>query len=102
MDSSLASSTMFWNRLQKMQRHLNIFSEVTLSAHQDQWGKGGMSADLWNPLFRNILEGSRANHTEAQQEDICVGVAKRPQLIKLILLMGWEKGHEREGWMQGT
>lgn len=44
-----------------------------------------MSPDLWNPLLRNVLEGSRTDDTEAQQEDICTGVTQRPQLVKLIL-----------------
>lgn len=44
-----------------------------------------MSPDLWDPLFRHILEGGGTNHAEAQQEHISAGVAERSQLVKLIL-----------------
>ena len=65
--------------------HLDIFSEVTLRPNKDKWGKGGVSADLWDPLLRNVLERGGTHNTEAQQEHICTGVTQRTQLIKLIL-----------------
>ena len=65
--------------------HLDIFSKVTLRADKDERSEGGMSADLWNPLLWNILEGGRTDDTEAQQEHVGAGVAQRSQLVKLIL-----------------
>lgn len=65
--------------------HLDIFSQVTLGANEDERSKGGMSADLWDPLLRNVLERGRTDNTEAQQEHVCTGVAQRTQLVKLIL-----------------
>lgn len=55
-----------------------------------------MSPDLWDPLFRDILEGGGTNHAEAQQEHISAGVAERSQLVKLIL----EKWKPRWKWGQ--
>lgn len=50
-----------------------------------------MSADLWNPLLRNVLEGGGVDDAEAQQEHVRAGVAQRPQLVELILEAGWER-----------
>lgn len=69
--------------------HLDIFSKVTLRPNEYKRHEWGVSPNLWNPLLRNVLEGSRTDDAEAQQEDICAGVTQRPQLVKLIL--------EREG-----
>ncbi|MEE6525349.1 hypothetical protein FKM82_025302 [Ascaphus truei] len=55
---------------------LNIFTEVTLGAHQDKGCAGAVLADLGDPLFGDILEGGGADDAEAQDKHVCLGVAK--------------------------
>lgn len=47
-----------------------------------------MAPNLWHPFLADILEGGGAHDAEAQEEDIGVGVAKRSELVKLILQPG--------------
>lgn len=65
--------------------HLDVLSKITLCPDQNKRNQRGVFVDLRYPFFWDILEGGRTDHTEAQQEHICTGVAQGAELIKLIL-----------------
>lgn len=44
-----------------------------------------MAPNLWHPFLTDVLEGGGTHNTEAQEEDVGIGVAQRPELVKLIL-----------------
>lgn len=66
-------------------QHLDVLAQVALRAHQQEGGERAPPSDLRHPFLKHVLEGSRTNHTEAEEQDICAGVAEVPQLIELIL-----------------
>lgn len=65
--------------------HLDIFPQVTLRPHEDEWRKGDVFSDLRDPFLWNILERGGTDHAEAQEKHICTGVAQRTQPVKLFL-----------------
>lgn len=71
--------------LVQLDEDFDVFSEVRLCPHKDDGGFGTVAPDLWHPFLTDVLEGGGTHDTEAQEEDIGVGVAQRPELVKLIL-----------------
>lgn len=69
----------------QLNEHFDIFSKVRLGPNQDDGGLRAVTPNLRYPLLTDVLEGGGAHHAEAQQEDVCVGVAEGPQLVKLVL-----------------
>lgn len=44
-----------------------------------------MGPDLWDPLLGDVVKGGGVDQTEAEEEDVGVGVGQRSELIKLLL-----------------
>lgn len=71
--------------LSKLDEHFDILPEVGLGANKQNRRLRAVPTDLGHPLLPHILERGGTYHTEAKQEDISIGVAQRPELIKFIL-----------------
>lgn len=78
--------------LVQLNEDFDIFSEIRLSSNEDDGGFGAVAPDLGHPLLRDVLEGGGADHTEAQQEDVRIRVAERPESVELILQPKHPKG----------
>lgn len=44
-----------------------------------------MLTDLWNPPGDQVAERAGADHTVAEEEDVCVLVAQWPEAVQLVL-----------------
>lgn len=61
-----------------------------------------MGPDLWDPLLGDVVKGGGVDQTEAEEEDVGVGIGQRSEFIKL-LLDGSKAESEvlMEGWVKG-
>lgn len=71
--------------LVQLDENFDILPEVRLRPNQDNGRLGAVASDFGNPLLTHVLEGRGTHHAEAQQEDVRVGVAQRPELVEFIL-----------------
>lgn len=71
--------------LVQLDENFDVLPEVRLRPHQDDGRLGAVAPDFGNPLLTHVLEGRGADDAEAQQEDVRVGIAQRPELVKFIL-----------------
>lgn len=87
LSTELCSLLRYWLffALVQLDEDFDILPEVWLCPNQDDGRLGAVAANFGNPLLTHILEGRRAHHAEAQQEDVRVGVAQRPELVEFIL-----------------
>lgn len=61
-----------------------------------------MGPDLGDPLLGDVVKGGGVDQTEAEEEDVGVGIGQRSEFIKL-LLDGSKAESEvpMEGWVKG-
>jgi hypothetical protein len=62
-----------------------VVSKIHLGAHKDEWNSWCVVLDFWVPLGSNVVEGSRGDHREADEEHISLWVGKWSQSVIVLL-----------------
>ena len=68
-----------------------VVSQIYLCSHQQEGSLLAMVGDLWDPFFLDIFKTRRGDHTEAHEEDVCLGIDEGPQLVVVLLSGGVEE-----------
>ena len=71
--------------LRQVDQHLDVLPQVQLGADEHQGRAGAVLTDLGNPPFDQAAEGAGPHHAVAEQEDVGVPVAQRPEALQLVL-----------------
>lgn len=64
---------------------VHVQEEVRLGPDQDDGGGRVVGPDLRDPLLGDVVKGGGVDQTEAEEEDVGVGVGQRSELVKLLL-----------------
>ena len=62
-----------------------VVSEIYLGSHQEEGSLLAMVGDLWYPFFLDIFKTRGGDHTEAHEEDVCLGIGERPEPVVVIV-----------------
>jgi hypothetical protein len=68
-------------RLLELFHHMRAVPQVDLRADKESLHKRAVSRYLREPLLLRVRKGRRRNHAEAHQEDDCLRVRERAQLV---------------------
>lgn len=69
----------------QVNQHLDVLPQVQLGADEDQRRAGTVPTDLGDPPAEQVVEGAGADHAVAEEEDVGVLVAQRPEALQLVL-----------------
>ena len=68
-----------------------VVSQIDLGSHQQEGSVLAMVGDLGHPFFLDIFKTRRGNDTEANEEDVCLGIGERPKPVVILLASGIEE-----------
>lgn len=65
--------------------HLSVIPQIDLRPNDKTWDTRTMVVHLWDPFLPHVLEGWRRRYTEANKEDIGLGVRQWPETVIILL-----------------